>query len=464
MYMKLINNKIALKLSKNTLVKDTLVLSIGNIGSKVLVFFLLPFYTNFLTTEDYGKIGLINVFINLFIPVISLQAINGISRFTKSENKIEKKIYFTNISFYFLVIFFILSIGVSYISKMYFFKEINLILIFTLITTSFLKDYFSEFIRVQGKTVLYTKLSIIYTFSYCVLSIFLVKSLRVNGFLLSIVFASLLTILILVIKIDFRDYFKFKLRSMKKFKEVLKFTVPLIPTSIIWWIIDGSDKFLVKYYIGYDEVGIYNVATKIPAIIVIFYGFFIKSFQLYSIDYFENSSNKKIYNSIYRKNDLILFILSLMLIVINPYISKLLLKKEFYNAWKIAPVLFIGNYLLCLSRYFGVNYLVIKDTKRSFYTTVFAAGMNIFLNILTIPHFGILGASISTAISYFFLLIIRIKDSKLIDMHSFKQSFYYLTVLIFSSYFSMKKLYLEFLILFICLIFVSKKILVGEEK
>lgn len=56
----------------NKLVKDTLIFALGSIGSKFILFFLVPLYTNCLTTEQYGIADLVFTIAQIFIPIISL--------------------------------------------------------------------------------------------------------------------------------------------------------------------------------------------------------------------------------------------------------------------------------------------------------------------------------------------------------------------------------------------------------
>ena len=63
------------------LLKDTLIFTLGNVGSKVIVFFLVPFYTYYLTPEEYGISDLVFTISQLAIPFFSLVIFDAVIRF-----------------------------------------------------------------------------------------------------------------------------------------------------------------------------------------------------------------------------------------------------------------------------------------------------------------------------------------------------------------------------------------------
>ena len=73
------------------MLKNTLIYFIGNFGSKLLSFFLLPIYTNYLSPEKFGKIDLVLSIVPLIGPVVTLQATESIFRFLFDCKTHEKK-------------------------------------------------------------------------------------------------------------------------------------------------------------------------------------------------------------------------------------------------------------------------------------------------------------------------------------------------------------------------------------
>ena len=72
---------------------NTLLISIGTFGSKILVFFMVRFYTGYLTPSDYGTADLITQTANLLFPIISLGITEGVFRFALDNERGRRSIF-----------------------------------------------------------------------------------------------------------------------------------------------------------------------------------------------------------------------------------------------------------------------------------------------------------------------------------------------------------------------------------
>ena len=76
-----------------TLISNTALISLGTIGSKLLVFFMVRFYTGYLTTAEFGTADIITQTCNLLLPIISLGISNGVFRFAIDSNHDKKSVF-----------------------------------------------------------------------------------------------------------------------------------------------------------------------------------------------------------------------------------------------------------------------------------------------------------------------------------------------------------------------------------
>ena len=67
------------------LVKNSVVFFIGNLGSKVITFLIVPFYTYYLTTAEYGTADLVTTTVNLLVPFAMVGMNEAVLRFTVSK-------------------------------------------------------------------------------------------------------------------------------------------------------------------------------------------------------------------------------------------------------------------------------------------------------------------------------------------------------------------------------------------
>ena len=63
------------------LAKNTIIFTLGNLGTKLIQFFLVPLYTNVLSTADYGVVDLVTTIGMVLAPILLLNINDGVMRF-----------------------------------------------------------------------------------------------------------------------------------------------------------------------------------------------------------------------------------------------------------------------------------------------------------------------------------------------------------------------------------------------
>ena len=145
----------------NTLKKNTIIFTIGNIGSSLISFLLIPLFTNYLTTTEYGRIDFITMLISLLIPIITLNFIESLIRFgvDKEYNyrEVISTIIFSVLPIYgFLLLLFLILININIIGEQ---SLIYLAIFFIVSIYQFLQQY----TRVIEKLIIYASSDILYT-------------------------------------------------------------------------------------------------------------------------------------------------------------------------------------------------------------------------------------------------------------------------------------------------------------
>ena len=270
---------------------------------------------------------------------------------------------------------------------------------------------FSEYIRGKNKLIAYSLLSITTGVLLIIFSVILVKKfmLGVAGLLISFALSYGLTFIL------FQLYFKpFKItqKDNKDIKSLLKYSIPLIPNNISWWITNVSDRTIINIIIGSYYNGIYAICCKIPTMLSIIFGVFNLSFQQIAMEETDIHNQKKYYNELIKKVVKILFLGSIIIVSFTPIIYRLFLKNDYWKGIDCVPVLLCGAVYLSLAQYVGDILLVKKKTLWIGGSTICAAICNVIVNIIIIPYAGILGASIATMFSYFLMFVIRLYSNK----------------------------------------------------
>ena len=395
------------------LLSNTLILSIGTFSSKLLVYFLMPLYTAILSKEQYGTADLITNAANLLIPFCCIGITHGVFRFAADNEENHKTILSSGVSVLLIssVIFLLFSPFISFIPS---FENHAWLIAFYVVSSNF-HTLVKEYIRARGRMKLYAVQSILgtaLTIAFNLLFLIPMK-LGVTGYVLSVAVADALGTVFLIVYAKIYKDFSFKLVSKIKVKEMLKYSLPMMPTTVIWWITNVSDRFMVSYMCGLGENGLYSAAYKIPTVIALVAGVFNEAWQLSAIS--ESKDREEVSNffaEIFERYQAILVLGCSFLIPFTPLATRILLDDSYFTAWTFMPVLLIATVFSSLVTFIGTIYTVKKRTTMSLITAAVGAGLNVILNLLLIPKMGAQGAAIATAFSYFAVFALRAIHSK----------------------------------------------------
>ena len=404
-------------MSKNrykTLLSNTLLISVGTFGSKILVFFMVRFYTGYLTPSDYGTADLITQTANLLFPLISLGITDGVFRFALDSIKDRQSIFSTGLYTITLGALMFLFIVPLFGFVKEFESFIWLIVVYTM--ASCYHSLCVQFIRATGNTMLFAVQGIINTSLVIGLNILFlaVFNLGITGYVLSVVLADFIcTVYLFVRERLWRQIILHPKKSAAV--SMLKYSIPLIPTTVIWWITSVSDRYMVNGYIGSEANGIYAVSYKIPTILTLVSSIFMQAWQFSAVaeSHGDRKEHIKFFSRVWRSFQAIMFLAGALIIAFSKPVIKILSTENYYEAWKYVPLLSASMIFTAFVSFTGTVYVVTKKSGVSLVTAIVGAISNIVLNYFLIPSkLGVQGAAIATFISYFAVFIIRAFNTK----------------------------------------------------
>lgn len=123
----------------------------------------------------------------------------------------------------------------------------------------------------------------------------------------------------------FKTVFSFKSVCKEFYKEAARYALPLLPNTMMWWVMNASDRYMIAMYLGTTANGIYAVANKMPSLISVFENIFYQAWQTSSINALEDKSRDKFYSNVFKNyfSVLVLGVLVLLL-VLKPVTIRLL--------------------------------------------------------------------------------------------------------------------------------------------
>lgn len=397
-----------------TLLSNTLLISIGTFGSKILVFFMVRFYTGYLTPSDYGTADLITQTANLLFPIISMGITDGVFRFALDNERGRRSVFTVGfITITAGAVFFLAVIPLLNTVKE-FKGYIWLIVIYTMAYCY--HSLCAQFIRAKGDTALFAVQGIINTSLVIVLNILFlaVFKIGVTGYVLSVVLADFLCTIFLFVKE--RLWRQFTLHPRKiAFKRMLRYSIPLIPATIFWWITSVSDRYMVNAMIGSTENGIYAVSYKIPTILTLVSTIFMQAWQFSAVteSHGDRKEHIRFFTNVWRSFQAVMFLAGSVIIAFAKPAIRILSTEQYYSAWEYVPLLSASMIFTAFVSFTGTVYVVTKQSGISFITAMAGAVINIALNLLLIPSpLGVQGAAIATFLSYFAVFLIRAVNSR----------------------------------------------------
>lgn len=393
---------------------NTLIFSIGSFSSKLLSFIMVRFYTEYLTKSETSTFDLVCQTANLLVPIATLSITEGVIRYGLDEKYDKKQIY--SIGFLTTILGCLIIIPIlpltGFVPEL---KEYTFILFIYLMASGFrmLNQYF---LRARGKVRLFAIDGIVTTFVMLSLNILFIAVLKwgAMGYVLSVILSDLASSAFICICSKNLEFLQFKGIDKKLAKEMIKYSIPLIPTFILWWIVSSSDKFMIRLMIDADSNGIFSVSYKIPTIISIVSTIFFQAWQMSAITEYNSKEAEDFYSQVFSAYQAILFIAASGILMILTPLTKMLIAQEYYEAYYYIPTLLIGVLMSCFCQFMSSIYSAVKQTKNSLWTSAVAAGVNIILNLILIPNenFGVQGAAIATIFSYGICFIIRAFDTR----------------------------------------------------
>ncbi len=394
------------------LFKDTVVFALGSLGSKLILFFLVPIYTNFLTTEEYGIADLVFTTSQLIIPVVSIVIYDAVIRFGLAHNQNPAEVLKVGLRIGTLstVITVLITPLIGKYTPLAKWKWY--LCLYTVLT--FNGYVFKNYLKVKNRNRLFALISVGQTLTMALLNIILLVILRigVRGYLLSSIGASAFSLILSALASGaIHDLRGAKFNYLLSI-EMVKYSVPLILNDLSWWVIHSSDKFMIESMVSAAALGLYTVSTKIPSLINVMISIFGQAWGISSIREIETSNDTRFFSKVYKGYSFITFISCIVLVpIIKPFML-VYVGEKFRAAWIFVPLLLVSAVFSSISSYYGQLYGALKKSINSSMTTLIAAAINIIINYVFILKYNIWGAVIGTVVAYFCLFLMRMIDVK----------------------------------------------------
>lgn len=399
---------------KKQLMKNTIIIAIGKLSTQIISYLLLPLYTSQLDPSEYGNYDFICTLSVFLCPIITLLMEESMFRYLiDADSKVQRKKIITQTiiyTFFGTVLFTIIAALIMGLGTDY--TPMYITAIITFIISNILIGLSNALSRGLGKIKLYSVSNFILGISTIVLNIIFILALKAGaeGLLWANTIANALTAIIILAILKLPKY----IGKIDKplMKDMIKYSVPLVPNSISWSIINMSDRIILTQMVSSAANGIYAMANKFPNIINVLYGYFYTAWKESAAKIVKEDNKNQYYNSIYHDAKRFLYAITICLIAVMPFAFPIFINEAYDEAYIYIPIVMIATYYSNLSSFYGGIFSAYKDTKIMGTTTIVAAVINLVIDLLLVNTLKIYAACFSTLIANLIVYFYRKKKLK----------------------------------------------------
>lgn len=398
------------------LLGNTLIFGIGSFGTKLLGFILTMLYTRVMTEAEYSTADLIYNTVNVLVPLVTFSMADAIIRFGM-DNSYDCRKVFTCANTALLAGMTIFMLFTPVTSNITVIGSYSFLLYIYCYFSCF-RQLASQFVRARGYVKLFAVDGIISVFIQLLLNLILLLGFKsgVTGYMLSIIIADVFSLCFLTLMARLDKCLDVSFFDKNLLFEMLRFSAPLIPTYLLWWITSSSDRWLVIGMVGETENGIYSIAYKLPTLLMLVTTMFYQAWQMSSIEERDSRTLGKFYENVFGTYSSLLYIAAAGLIMLCKPLTYVLTgwgdDSRFHEAYLFTPILITAMIFQCFCQFLSSIYSTRKRSVNSCLTALIAAVVNIVLNLLLIPQYGVWGAAIATASAYFACFMVRLFDAR----------------------------------------------------
>lgn len=394
--------------------KGSAVLVLSNVSLKAINFFLLRLYTDHLTPQMLGVSDTVTSFTGLLFPILVMGLDSAYSAFyfEKEEQDRSRKVYSTIIAV--LTVIGVLPLLACIFSKdlatMLFGNSNNyMVMVLALISVTLNLWYlpFTLEIRMQNRMTVYGVITVISSLIMILLNIYFVSVLKlgVYALILSTVIVHLLQLILFAACAKAR--FSFAFIDGALLKKMLRFSLPLVPTVVATWILNLSDRYVILHYLGEDAVGIYGIGGRFITLVNMIVSGVTMAYTTFAYSNVDNPDAKKQYATVLNLMYVLLIGIAFVISIFSREIIQIMTSEAYASAYEPIRDMMFAQVVYAISTITSYGIFFKKKPGYALLSTTLAAVVNLILNCLLIPQYGIAAAAATTLVGYLIMFLIN---------------------------------------------------------
>lgn len=404
---------------------NTIIFAVGSFSSKLFSLLLNNLYTKHFSPSGFYTKTLLDTLLLFMLPVFTFSITEAVVRYGL-DKKYDKTCIFTTAAVITGIGLSAMAVVSPFLHFIPFLRQISgyTVLLVVYICASAARALCSQFVRAREMVKLFALDGILTTMLLFIFSLIFISGmgLGVRGFMLSGILSDLCSALFLFTAANLRKFLDIRAFSPEFGRAMLRFSLPLVPTAVMWTFTGFSDQIFIgnihsdKVFTGVDAAGIYSAATKVPNLVSMAATVFFQAWNMSAITENDSADREAFYEKVFASFEAMLFIGAAALMLILRPVSALLINystyPEYADAYKYTPLLIAAAVFTCLDLFLNGIYTATGHTQNAFWSIFAVCAVNIVLNLCLIPEWGIQGAALATFLSYLLCYCIRMIDAR----------------------------------------------------
>lgn len=400
------------KSNNKSLLMGTIIYGIGNFGTKFLSFLIVPLYTYYIQPGDLGDYDLLMTTVSLMSPLLTMKISDATYRWiiNDDKNRHESISATYQILIRNCIVCAAILLGVNFFVPIWNCYYFIAILIFDRIL-----ECIQKLLRGLKNQKLFALSGLFYTATLVGMNLIKICVLKqgVVALLQSVITSQILTIVLIFILEKRLRTVDFSNRYKKLKRDMLRYSIPLVPSALSWWVISASDRYVIRIILGKSANGIFAVAHKFPSILQMIFTMFNNAWTDMALAELKKGKETEKYTSkVFKQLYTMSFGMVFVLIPATKIVTQLILSDAYKTASIYIGFLYLGTVFQGLSSFCSIGYLHGKKTAGAATTSIYGAIVNLVIDILAMHFIGLMAASISTFAGFFTMWIIRMHDIK----------------------------------------------------
>jgi len=396
------------------LAKHSVIYGIGTATNKLVAFLLLPIYTQYLTTHDYGIKELVGLSTDIIGTLMATAISSAFFRFYFDYQDQEKKDLVLSCSYLSLGGFgLVVVIALAFTTPVMAEYILDSPALYTYFLISFASMWFQtlngigfNLLRAEMQSLRYITFTITRLIAAIGLNILFVIYFRLG--VLGILISTLLTSIGIFIFLNVPQLLRVGLRfSLPLVKDMVRFGFPLIWSQLGAFVVHLSDRFFIKAYSSISDAGLYSLGYRFGTLPGSFISEpFNQVWQPRRLELYKQENSEEIFGRVFTYFLLLLSFVGLGVAVLTRDVLMIISDQKFWTAYKVVPIIVLANTIFTFHYHFNIGLIIEKKTKYLAYINFSNGLFVVLLNFLLIPRYGMFGAAYATLIAFVYKVVL----------------------------------------------------------